>query len=260
MIFGKYATFPLLLIMSTLMNTFALVKTVVVTGAAGGMGRQICAHLAAQGWQVLAIDHNAERLQDLTQRSGIRSLHIDLRASDLCEQVLAQLDTCAPLWGVINLAGASIGAPIEQLTEDDWDLSFAVNVRPAFLLIQALATRLRQGGGGSIINVGSPVGLIGARKPSYAASKAALQGLTMSCARNLGVDQIRVNLLLPGPTITEMTKDWSAERCESIAQGSFLKRLCQPQEIAEVIEFLLSPASRYVTGIVDMTAGSMYGH
>lgn len=243
------------------MNILAFTKTVVVTGAAGGMGRQICAHLAAQGWQVLAVDHNTERLQQLTESTNIRPLHIDLQAADLCDQVLAQLDGCPPLKGLVNLAGVSIGAPIERLAAEDWDMSFAINVRPAFLLIQALAAHLRQGGGGSIVNVGSPVGLIGARKPSYAASKAALQGLTMSCARNLGADQIRVNMLLPGPTVTEMTKDWSPERCQSVAEGSFLKRLCQPQEIAEVIEFLLSPASRYITGsIVDMTAGSMYGH
>ncbi len=79
-------------------------------------------------------------------------------------------------------------------------------------------------------------------------------------ARNLGTDNIRVNMLLPGSAITEMTKDWSAERCQQIAEGSFFKLGCAPIEIAEVIAFLLSPANRYMTGsIVDMTAGSMWG-
>ncbi len=83
----------------------------------------------------------------------------------------------------------------------------------------------------------------------------------MSCARNLGEFNIRVNLLLPGTTITEMTKDWGQERQLAIAKESLLGRLCTPQEIAESIAFLLSDHSRYMSGsILDMTCGSMWGH
>lgn len=237
-------------------------KTVIITGAAGGMGRETCRYLALQGWKVLAIDHNQARLAELSQsHTHIKALLADLTDITLVSQVQHQLQDMPPVMGLVNLAGASIGNTIDLLEEDDWQQSFAINVTPAMRLIQAVSPMLRQQQSGSIVNVGSPVGLIGARKPSYAASKSALLGLTMSCARNLGADNIRVNLLLPGPTITEMTKDWSAERCQQIADGSFLKRLCTPIEIAEVIAFLLSPASRYMTGsIVDMTAGSMWGH
>lgn len=236
------------------------IKTVIVTGAAGGMGRETCRYLASQGWMVLAIDHNQSRLAELCQEQ-IKPLLADLTDITLVSQVQHQLQNMPPVQGLVNLAGASIGNTIDLLEEEDWQQSFAVNVTPAMRLIKAVTPIFRQQQSGSIVNVGSPVGLIGARKPSYAASKSALLGLTMSCARNLGTDNIRVNLLLPGPTITEMTKDWSAERCQQIAQGSFFKRLCTPIEIAEVIAFLLSPASRYMTGsVVDMTAGSMWGH
>lgn len=237
-------------------------KTVIVTGAAGGMGRETCRYLALQGWRVLAIDHNQSRLAELCQsHTHIKALLADLTDITLVSQVQHQLQDMPPVMGLVNLAGASIGNTIDLLEEEDWQQSFAVNVTPAMRLIQAVTPMLRQQKSGSIVNVGSPVGLIGARKPSYAASKSALLGLTMSCARNLGADNIRVNLLLPGPTITEMTKDWSVERCQQIAEGSFFKRLCTPIEIAEVIAFLLSPASRYMTGsVVDMTAGSMWGH
>ena len=237
-------------------------KTVIVTGAAGGMGRETCRHLASQGWHIIAIDHNPSRLAALCEgEAAIQPLLASLTDDTLCTQVLAALSHAPVVQGLVNLAGISYGNTIDQLDDDAWLHSFAVNVTPAMRLIRTITPLLRQKQQGSIVNVGSPVGLIGARKPSYAASKAALQGLTMSCARNLGADNIRVNLLLPGPTITEMTKDWTDERCQQIAEGSFLKRLCTPIEIAEVIAFLLSPASRYMTGsIVDMTAGSMWGH
>ncbi|MDD5272714.1 MAG: SDR family NAD(P)-dependent oxidoreductase, partial [Methylovulum sp.] len=139
--------------------------------------------------------------------------------------------------------------------------SFAVNVTPAMRLIRLLTPAMRRNQGGSIVNVGYPVGIIGARKPSYAASKAALHGLTMSCARQLGGDNIRVNLLLPGPTITYMTCDWGQERRDGIAENTFLKRLCTPEEIAKTINFLIGNESSYITGsVMDMTAGSLYGH
>ncbi len=239
-----------------------LQHTVVITGAAGGMGRAACMHLAQQGWHVIAIDHNSSRLAALTEnQANITPLLADLTDPKLCDCLLALLPNLPQVAGLVNMAGISCGNTIDALNDDDWQHSFAVNITPAMRLTRALTPYFRQQKKGSIINVGSPVGLIGARKPSYAASKSALLGLTMSCARNLGADNVRVNLLLPGPTVTEMTIDWSVERCQQIAQGSFLKRLCTPEEIAQVIAFLLSPASSYMTGsVVDMTTGSMWGH
>ena len=237
-------------------------RTIVVTGAAGGMGASTCRTLAAQGDHVLAIDSAEPALRQLAQDcERIHALPTDLRAPDLVDQVTDLLTGLPTVAGIVNMAGISFGNTIEQLDDEAWENSFAVNVTPAMRLIRALAPQLRQRGGGSIVNVGSPVGLIGARKPSYAASKGALHGLTMSCARNLGADGIRVNLLLPGTTITGMTQDWDEVRRAEVAQGNFLKRLCSPQEIAHVVAFLLSDASSYITGsVVDMTAGGLWGH
>lgn len=235
-------------------------QTIIVTGAAGGMGRECCRYFSELGWHVLAIDRNKERLPALASET-ISILNIDIADPKLVEAMLEKLADLPPVWGLVNLAGISQGDSIEKLTEEDWQRSFDVNVTPAYRLTQAVAPLMKQNGGGSIVNVSSPVGYIGARKPSYAASKAALHGLTVSCARNLGADQIRVNLLLPGTTITEMTKDWSQERQDAIAQESLLKRLCTPLEIAEGIGFLLGEHSRYMSGsVLDMTCGSMWGH
>lgn len=235
-------------------------QTIIVTGAAGGMGRECCRYFSELGWHVLAIDRNKERLPALASET-ISILNIDIADPKLVEAMLEKLADLPPVWGLVNLAGISQGDSIEKLTEEDWQRSFDVNVTPAYRLTQAVAPLMKQNGGGSIVNVSSPVGYIGARKPSYAASKAALHGLTVSCARNLGEYQIRVNLLLPGTTITEMTKDWSQERQDAIAQESLLKRLCTPLEIAEGIGFLLGEHSRYMSGsVLDMTCGSMWGH
>jgi NAD(P)-dependent dehydrogenase (short-subunit alcohol dehydrogenase family) len=244
------------------MNPTHSSRTLIVTGAAGGMGAATCLTLEAQGAEVIAIDANAAALQQLAADGArIHPLPIDLAAPELIERIETLLAGLPPLAGIVHMAGISFGSPIEQLDDEAWERSFAVNVTPAMRLIRALAPQLRQRGGGSIVNVGSPVGLIGARKPSYAASKGALHGLTMSCARNLGPDGIRVNLLLPGTTITGMTQDWDEARRAEVAQGNFLKRLCTPQEIAHVVAFLLSDASSYVTGsVIDMTAGGLWGH
>lgn len=236
-------------------------RTVVITGANGGMGQASCRYLLEQGWHVLALTRAHDGLQPLLASGRLQTLCCDLRDSQWLTEVSAALPALPALAGLINLVGSSQGDSIETLSDDDWDDSFAVNVTPAMRLTRLLAPLMREQGGGSIVNVGSPVGFIGARKPSYAASKAALLGLTMACARNLGADNIRVNLLLPGPTISKMTADWSEEKRQAIAQNSFLKRLCQADEVARTLAFLLGSDSSYLTGsIIDLTAGSMYGH
>lgn len=243
------------------MRQSALARSVVITGANGGMGQATCRYLIQQGWHVLALDHANDGLQPLAESGLLQTLCCELREQSWLPEVSDSLGGMPPLGGLINLVGSSVGDSIEALSDEEWHDSFAVNVTPAMQLIRLLAPLMREQGGGSIVNVGSPVGFIGARKPSYAASKAALLGLTMACARNLGPDNIRVNLLLPGPTISKMTADWSEAKREAIAQGSFLKRLCKAEEVARTLAFLMGNDSSYLTGsIIDMTAGSMYGH
>lgn len=227
------------------------------------MGTATARTLARQGWHVLCIDHNGPALDKLKSQLGQQcsTLCLSVQDPELVTQTLQRLDQAPPVQALVNMVGLSQGGNVATVQASEWELAFAVNVTPAMRLIQALGPRMQQQRTGSIVNVGSPVGIVGARKPQYAASKAALHGLTMSAARALGPDAIRVNLLLPGPTITGMTNDWSPEQRDSVAQGTFLKRLCQPEEIASVVAFLVGPDSRYVTGsVIDMTAGSMLGH
>ena len=234
-------------------------QTVIVTGAGGGMGQSCCQLLLEQGWHVLAIDRHTDRLAELGTQPNLTTRAIELTSPEFITEIEHQLTVLPPLAGLVNMAGISAGAVLAEQHDIDWQMSFAVNVDTPMRLSQLAARHMKTGG--SIVNIGSPVGIVGARKPAYASSKAALHGLTMSCARNLGPKGIRVNLLLPGPTITRMTADWSAERRAAIAAGTFLNRLCQPAEIAQAIAFLLSPNASYFTGsVIDMTAGSLWGH
>jgi len=241
---------------------YGMKKQVIITGATGGMGRAVTKHLL-KDYRIIAIGQNIQTLTASLQGSETCDLAIceaDIAAADWIDQLDILLND-SPLHGIVNLAGVSCGDSLERLTDEDWNYSFAVNVTAPMKLTRWALPHLKKHRRGSIIYVGSPVGVLGARKSSYAASKSALHGLTMSMARELGKENIRANLLLPGPTITDMTCDWPEDKRQSIANGTFLKRLCEPEDIAQMISFLLSDASAYITGsIIDMTAGSMMGH
>lgn len=240
------------------------VRGALVTGAAGGMGVAVCEALLSRGWQVAGLDHNADRLGALARKlegRGFTPVLAELSDPKFPEVVEARLGAAAGLRGLVNLAGVSLGDSLERMALSDWEKSMAVNATAPMLLSRWAVPRMRESGGGSIVNVASPVALVGARKPSYSASKAALLGLTMSMARELGSQRIRVNALLPGPVITRMTSDWDGGKRRAVAEGNFLKRLCEPAEVASAVAFLLSDDSSFMTGAtLDLTSGGMFGH
>lgn len=232
---------------------------VIVTGAGGGMGRALVAKLSEK-YLVTAVDRNADKLAVFSELKTVRCLVADIAGDGW----IPKLDAFAEghqVYGIINLAGLSCGNSIDSLTDEDWETSFQVNVTAPMRLIRWATPHFVKHKQGRVINVGSPVGIVGARKASYAASKSALTGLTMSVARELGKCNVCVNQLLPGPTITDMTQDWPEDKRNAIAKGSFLNRLCTPEEIADMVMFLLSEQCSYMTGaVIDMTSGSMLGH
>ena len=241
-------------------------KRVVLTGASGGMGQALCSILLQNHYHVLALGTQDDKLKNLIKNMNspyLSTLNIDFAETDFLYHFKTHLQKLkwSELYGLVNLAGISIGASFDELTREDWLKTFQVNTTAPMQLCQICIPMMRQYGKGSIVNVSSPVGVIGARKASYASSKAALHGLTVSIARQEGPNQIRVNLLLPGPTLTYMTEGWSLEKQAQIAQESFLKRLCTSEEVAHMICFMLSEEASYLTGsVIDLTAGSMMSH
>ncbi len=116
-------------------NESSKFKTVIVTGAGGGMGRTACSYFASLGWHVLAIDRNQTRLE-LIKQENIETLCIDLVDESLLEQVKIKLDKLPTVWGLVNLAGISQGDSIDKPSLSDWQASFDTNVTAALKLIQ----------------------------------------------------------------------------------------------------------------------------
>ena len=227
-------------------------ETIIVTGAGSGMGAALCRILIERRHTVVPI---------VQKSTGLANEFVcDLTDLDLPTLLTARLDAFPPVSGLANVAGTSIGSDLLDSPYEEWSRLIDTNLTAPMTLAKCLIPKMISRGGGSIVNVGSPVGFLGSRKPGYAASKAGLIGLTMTIARQFGKDGIRCNLLLPGATITNMTQHWDQIKRDRIASTSFLGRLCSTDDIAEVMAFLLSDASRCITGAtIDATAGQMLG-
>ena len=179
-----------------------------VTGAAGGIGQALTPLLTAQGFRVMGVD-----MKPPPDCTGIEWRCADLASSTAIRSVVASLEPGARgrLTAVAHLAGVYPVQPLEAYTVDLWDRVMAVNVRSAFLLVQALlaagAPNLR-----SVVLTSSAAAKVGSRDPAYAASKAALLGLGRSLSLALAERGVRVNLVLPGLIATPMSQGQTEER------------------------------------------------
>ena len=243
-----------------------------VTGAARGIGLAVAKRCAADGYPVLAVDRNEEGLHQLAEDAGgaVAPLVVELADEEAGQKVLDGLgrvheahfgDGSSPkIRGIVNVAGVSRGDSIDGITDEDWQYSMDVNATAPMRIVRALLPLLDTRAGASIVNIASPVALVGARKVSYAASKGALLGLNAALTRNLSPDGVRVNAILPGPTITGMTEDWPEEKRQAIAADCPLGRLCNPEDIAGPVSFLISDDAAYITGtVLNVTGGSAMG-
>lgn len=243
-------------------------KVALVTGAAHprGIGRAIHDALAAEGATVVACDlASAEGLAD------IAGLECDVTDS---AQVKAVVDTLLERHGqldiVVNNAGVGLGsADFMALTDSDWDISVAVNLRGVANVCRETIAHM-QGAGGSIINVASlaGIGALPAIPACYTASKFAAVGLTKQLALQYAADNIRVNALCPGSVITQMHEQTMAllaeaegvsiEEAQAIEDSQIpLGRSAQPEEVGKAAVYLASDMSAYVTGTVLPVAGGM---
>lgn len=225
-------------------------KTVLITGASGGIGSATVRQVAAQGADVIAAARDTASLNDLVAELGVRTLAFDLGSVESIENAIDGLD----LWGVVNCGGfgGELATPQDTRIEI-FDKAININARGALVVIKYAAKSLvRLGRGGSIVNVSSQASLVALEGHiSYSASKAALDSITRVAALELGKYNIRVNSVNPTAVMTNMSKRyWSRP---DIA-GPFLAqmplgRYPTPDEIAGPIVFLLSDAAAMITGV-----------
>lgn len=235
-------------------------KVALVTGAGTGIGRAIAIALANEGARVGLVGRRENLLEAVAREIGHASIVIggDVgRQSDIERAVKETASRFGGLNVIVNNAGILHAGTSEQITDDQWDETFNVNVRGVWRMSNSALPYLRQAGGGSIINIASVLGLNGARNRTvYAASKGAVVLLTKCMAIDHGGENIRVNAICPGFVETELTLpifsragDPEAVRRERTAVHP-IGRLGQPQDIAGMAVFLASDESAWVTGAI----------
>lgn len=217
-------------------------QVILVSGATGGLGRALVCGLAGAGHRVLAGCH---RTAWDSPPAGVEALPLDVTCPASCQ---AAADQALARWGridaVIHAAGIARDALLARQSPDDWEAVFAVNLDGARHLGRATLPHLAAQGGGHWIGIGSHAGLAGsAGQTAYAASKAALQGLVLSWAREFGARNVRVNAVLPGVLPTPMTATLDAAVLRSYAEANLLGRINDPAEVARFIAFLLTTAN-----------------
>ena len=239
-----------------------------VTGGSRGIGRAIAETLAARGAAVAvnfaSREDAAREVCESIAAAGGKAIAVGFDVSDAAavdagvKQVVSEL---GGLHVLVNNAGVSIDALLLRASEDDWNRTLEINLKGAFLTSKACSRQLlRAKDRGRIINLSSVVGETGnAGQAMYSASKAGLLGLTKSLAQEFAGRAITVNAVTPGFIETDMT----AESLQGDAREALLKkvplgRIGRPQEIAEAVAFLASPAAAYITGHVMRVNGGLH--
>ncbi len=233
----------------------------VVTGAGGGIGRATAERLARGGWQVLPVDRDAERL-DL---AGVAALAADVSSEEDNRRIAAEAEQrFGGLNALVLNAGVTGGGSIDDLPFADFQRVIGINLYGPVLGIKAMLPLLRRRENPAIVVTSSTMGVAGdAENWAYCTSKHGVIGLVRSLSRELGWEGIRINALCPGPTETGMTgtsETMPAEIYEHLKRSVPLQRWAQPDEMASVIEFLVSPGASYVNGLAMVAdGGAMVG-
>jgi 3-oxoacyl-[acyl-carrier protein] reductase len=234
-----------------------------VTGASRGIGAAIAERLAANGAKVVGTattEAGAAAIgARLAQRGGVGRT-VDVSNSGAVEELIESIGKeFGPIGILVNNAGITRDQLLLRMKEEDWQAILDTNLSSVFRTSKAVLRAMMKARKGRIINIASVVGLTGnAGQANYAAAKAGIIGFTKSLAREVGSRGITCNVVAPGFIATDMTRDLPDAVRERMLADIALGRLGAPEEIAEAVAFLASPAAAYITGETLHVNGGMY--
>jgi len=233
-------------------------KTVLITGAAGGIGRATVTLFTQKGWRVLGVDR--AEFGDGFPQNGL-FIQVDISRSEELEAIFAKAHAFTNnLDALVNNAALQIAKPLIETTVEEWDAVMAANLRSVFLGVKLAYPLLKASGGGAVVNVSSVHAIqTSANIAAYAASKGGLLALTRAMAIEFAPDNIRVNAILPGAVDTPMLRAGLGrghvgdgdiqERLDNLARKTVSGKIGTPEEIAHAIYFLAdNEQSSFMTG------------
>ncbi|WP_027414562.1 3-oxoacyl-[acyl-carrier-protein] reductase [Aneurinibacillus terranovensis] len=241
-------------------------KAALVTGASRGIGRAIAVSLAEQGADI-AVNYAgneaaAKEVADIISGMGRKAILVkaDVANAEQVEGMVKQvIEAFGKLDILVNNAGITRDNLLMRMKEEDFDQVIATNLKGVFNCIKAVTRPMMKARGGRIINISSVVGVMGnAGQANYVAAKAGVIGLTKSAARELASRNITVNAVAPGFIETDMTDVLGEETTGALLSQIPLARLGKPEDVANVVKFLASDESSYMTGQVLHVDGGMY--
>lgn len=250
-------------------------KTVIITGAAGGIGLASVERFASEGAQIVAVDLKHSALDDAlarADRAGVEAIAIGADVTDAfdvqryVDEAVARFGGVDVLFNNAGIEGAIVS--IEEYPDEIFDKVMSVNVKGVFLGMKHVVPALRARGGGAIVNTSSVAGLTGnALLSAYVASKHAVIGLTRSAARAYAAEGIRVNAICPSPIDTRMMRSLEEGMVEHAGEPIDAKvimeamipagRYGKPEEVAALVAFLCSDESKFINGGLYTIDGAM---
>lgn len=239
--------------------------SVFITGGGSGIGAALTEGFLEQGAKVAFVQRSDARAfcDEMEQKYGSRPLFIacDITDVDAVQKTIAQASAMhGPVTVLVNNAANDKRHETEEVTEDIWDWSQAINLKAYFFTCQAVIAGMKQAGGGAIINFSSISYIMGnSGYPAYTTANSGINGMTRSLAREFGPDRIRVNALAPGWVLTEKQTDmWATpDALAAHLERQCLKEHLHPEDIVGTTLFLASQASRMITGQAIVVDGGV---